>query len=266
MAVEGNPKEEQKQEKQLFYFGMEINNSPYTGLSNDTQAVGLLITSVSQLCEKIKIKCEFVSNSFSKMLGDIQLDKLDALVIVRQLILPKTDKLKLTIPLCKIQPVFIHSTDFSKSINIEDLAGTTIGVKEGSRLHFYLIQKYRPEVIIKPYSLLESGLFDLLTNRIDRLATDKAFASTHLAKMFFAEKRYIATSLSTKNNEKEDKDKDKDKDKNNSNKMLNILNDVSFLSTQMTLALRDDDIQLYEKLTRAIQARGQVPYCSDLLP
>ena len=251
IAVEGNQKEEQKQDKELFSFGMEINHMPYTGLDNDTKAVGLLITSISKLCKKIQIKCEFVSDNFIKMLRDIHLDKLDALVIVDQLILPKTDKLQLTIPLCKIEPVFIHSSGVSKSIKVEDLAGTTIGVKEGSRLHFYLIEKYTPDVIIKPYSLQQSGLFDLLTQRIDRLATYKALASANLAKMSFAKESYISTSLSTKDN---------------SNKESNRLNEERFLSTQMTLALRDDDRQLYEKLTQAIQARGQMPYCSDLLP
>jgi len=260
IAVEGNPKEGQKQEQELFYFGMEINHMPYMGLGNNTKAVGLLITSISELCKKINIKCEFISDNFSKMLRDIRLDKLDALVIVDQLVLPKTDKLQFTIPLCKVQPVFIHSSDLSSSLNIEDLSGTTIGVKEGTRLHFYLIQKYSTEVIIKPYSLLESGLFDLLTHRIDRLATDKAFASAHLANMFFAEKRYIITSFGAKGNGNEGESI------YNSNKAFDFLVREYFFSTQMTLALRDDDIQLYEKLTRAIQARGRTPYCSDLLP
>ncbi len=251
LANEGrNINEEQKQEqgKEQFYIGLEINRMPYVGLGHDTEITGLLTTSARQLCKTIKIKCNFISDSFSNMLRDIQLDKLGALLIVDQLVLPKTDKLKLTLPLCKMQPVFIHSSDLDSNIKVENLAETTIGVKKGSRLHFYLIENYTPHVTIKPYSLLQNGLFDLLTDRIDRLATDKAFASANLAKATFA-KRYTTTSLSSENNKEPD-----------------FFNKEDFLLTQMTLALGEDNTRLYEKLNQAIRARGQTPYCSDLLP
>jgi hypothetical protein len=72
-----------------------------------------------------------------------------------------------------------------------------------------------------------------------------------LAKTPFFE-HYVTTSLSTKKNENKDE--------------VHFLSRESFLSTQMTLALREDDLDLYEKLTHAIRAKGKRPYCSDLLP
>jgi ABC-type amino acid transport substrate-binding protein len=250
-------KESNTDEQQL-YIGIEINNSPYISLDSNAQATGLLIKYVRQLCKTISVKCKFVTGNFASMLKAIHLYKLDILLISEQLVLPKTDKLKLTAPLCKIQPVFIHSSDLSNSIEKQDLTETTIGVQEGSRLHFQLIETYAPQVTIKPYSLLESGLFDLLTHRIERLATDKAFASAHLEKTTFAT-HYITTPFSIKNGGGESKG-------NISNKELDFLSRYNFFSTQMTLAVRKDDQHIYEKLTLAIQNKGQTPYCSNLLP
>ena len=244
-AEEKNTNEEQK--SKVFYIGVETNRMPYIGLTHDKEIIGLLITSVHQLCKKIKIQCEFVSSNFFSILEDIKLNRLDGLLIVDQLVFPKTDKLKLTTPLCTIQPVFIHSSDLDGSIKAKDLTGKIIGVKEGSRLHFYLIEKYDHYATIKPYSLLQNGLFDLFTQHIDLLATDKAFASVNLAKATFA-KHYTITSLRKKNNTTSDFFSKKD-----------------FVLTQMTLALGEENTGLYNKLDQAIRARGKTPYCSDLL-
>jgi ABC-type amino acid transport substrate-binding protein len=255
IAVENDKKE--GQQLQQFYIGIEINRMPYSSVDANGKAIGLLTTSISQLCKAIQVKCDFVIGHFDQMLKDIHFQKITALVVLDQLILPKTDKLQLTPPLCTLQPVFIHWSYLTRSTKASKLAGTTIGVQEGSPLHFYLLEKYADKTLIKPYSLLQSGMFDLLTKRIDRLATDKAFASANLKHTTFA-KKYITTLLSSENIDEEDEDKDI--------KEPNFLDSDIFLTTQMTLAFRKDDLFLYKKLNQAIRERGQTPYCSDLLP
>ncbi len=256
-AQQLEPKEEQQREEQL-YIGIETNRLPYISLDEKGQAIGLLVVAIREVCESIKIKCEFIAGDFSKMLKDIQLQKLGGLLITDKLVLEKTDKLKLTIPLCKTQPVFIHAASLSTSIEVKDLAETTIGVQEGSPLHISLLEKYAPQVLIRPYSLLENGLFDLLTQRIDRLATNKAFATANLVNTTFA-KQYVITPIETASDEQQ-------QEEDSNNKESEALDTKYFLSTQMTLALREDDMDFYKKLIDAIRAKGKIPYCSDLLP
>ena len=237
VLAQENPTEK----KQQIYIGIEENRMPYVGLDDKQQAHGILVTAITHLCETINAECKFILGEFEQILQDVQTYKLNTLVVIDTFILPKIDKLKLTPPLCKIQPVFIHKRDENSSTKSEDFKGTTIGVREGSLLHLYLLEKYNHYARIKAFPLLESGIFDLDSGRIDSLVTDQTFFSKKLQETPLG-KGYSATPL-------------------------NILpaDKVTLPATSMRLALREQDVELYESLTKAIQANGQAPYCIELL-
>ncbi len=231
----------QTKERQQLYIGIEKNRLPYTGLNDLKQPHGILVAAVNRLCETINADCEFVVGEFNQLLQDVKIYKLHALIIIDTFILPDIDKLKLTPPLCKTQPVFIQKPNENNRTKPEDFKGTTIGVREGSLLHLYLLDEFSSHARIKPYPLLESGIFDLVTGRIDTLSTDQAFFSERLQKTPLG-KEYAATPLDMTQPDGE-----------------------ALPATSMRFALREQDTELYETLTKAIQTNGQPSYCVDIL-
>lgn len=235
-SAQENPTEK----KQHLYIGIEENRMPYVDKNDERQAEGILVAEITRLCATINAECEFIAGEFNQLLQALQTYKLHTLLVIDTFILPTTDKLKLTPPLCKIQPVFIHKQDENSSTKAEKLKGTTIGVRQGSLLHLYLLEKYNHKARIKAFPLLESGIFDLDSGRIDSLSADQVFFSERLQKTSLG-KGYSATPL----------------------KIL-ASDNATLPATSMRLALREQNVELYESLTKAIKANGQPPYCSDL--
>jgi len=235
--VQENPVEK----KQALYIGIEKNRMPYVGLADTQQAYGILVTEMTRLCEIINAECTFIVGEFNQILENVQTYKLHGLLVIDTFILPKIDTLKLTPPLCKVQPVIIHKQDGKSRTKPEDFKGTTIGVRNGSLLHLYLLEKYGHYARIQAFPLLESAIFDLETGRIDSLFADQVFFSERLQKTPLG-KGYSVTPLNI------------------------LLTDNAILpETSMRLALREQDAELYESLTKAIQENGQAPYCTELL-
>lgn len=246
---------ENKIKKNRLYIGVEKNHLPYAGLDKNKQASGILTDSLREVCDRIEVECKFITGDFNQLIEDLQFYKLNAVIVVDQIIFQKADKLILTKAFCKTQPVFIYSSHLPKDIKDSTLIGTTIGVQEGSLLHFDLIENYKRDVIIKPYHSIQAGLFDLLTQRIDKLATDKTFFISHLQTTSFS--RYYATTPLSSNKIK--------KTASNHDKEVNSDKNI-FRPTQMTLVLREEDTLLYKKINSAIQVKEKIPYCSDLFP
>ncbi|CAA6828340.1 MAG: L-arginine-binding protein [uncultured Thiotrichaceae bacterium] len=235
-----NVQADEKAQKKL-YFGIENNRIPYSNLDDKQQPYGALIDATRHICKNIKAECEFVPGDFDQLMQDVQTYKLQGLIVIDTFLLPETDRLKLTPALCKIQPVFIQKRQGKHRSQKEDFKNTTIGVLEGSLLHFYLLDEYSNHSRIKSYPLLESGVFDLFSGRITALFTDQAFFTERVKKTLFGneEKEFSMIAMKTTK--------------------------ITLPDTSMRLALREQDNELYEELTKVIQAQGKTPACIDLL-
>ncbi|MEB4591305.1 transporter substrate-binding domain-containing protein [Candidatus Thiothrix sp. Deng01] len=221
------------------FIGIEKNRAPYTYLDKQQQATGILITAVNAVCKKIKATCEFAANDFDTLLQNVQTQQLHGLVVIDALVLPDTDHIKLSPPLCKITPVFIQAEASQHRSKQEDFAHTTIGVQESSLLYLYLLDDYSSIARLKPYPLLESGVFDLVYGRIDAIFTDAAYFRARVENTPFghadADLRLVETPA----------------------------DGVELPPTTMRLAVREQDTELLSQLEKAIPA--DPPACADLL-
>ncbi len=231
---------EKKVEKKQLYIGVETHRIPYSYVNDEQQVRGILVEAATQLCERINAQCTFVTNHFSSLLQQLATQQLHAVINIDTVLLPKIDKLRVSAPLCRIIPVFIQQKSSNKKVP-DDFKNTTIGVLEGSLLHFYLLDHYSSLARLKAYPVLESGVFDLISGRIDALYADEAFFQQRVATTSLV--RDITPPLLIAEQDEQA-----------------VLAPIS-----MALALRENDNELFSTIEKALSDKNQPPDCASLL-
>lgn len=231
------------QGEEFLYFGITDNHRPHVYLNNQEKPSGTLIKTIQTLCESLDKTCSFSVGSLFGHLEALQSGQINGLLVTDSVLIPAVDEIIFTPPLCNISPVFIYNVKNGKPAfkSVDDIKKVTIGVHINSSFHLYLLDEYYSHSRIKPYSLLESGLFDLASRRIDAL----------LAEQSFFESRVATTTLVSKK-------------KSNYFEMI-AAEKIKLPFKTMSLALRAKDTALHETLTKAINALGPTKNCVDLV-
>lgn len=224
------------------FIGIEKNRRPYTYLDEEQNPKGILLDAFLPLCKTIGVQCNFVAGDVYSLLDGIKNYELHGFIAIDSFFIPDVDKIKLTPPICKLKPVFIQRASEPARQKPEDFKKTTIGVLEGSLLHFYLLDEYSSFSRLRPYTLLENGVFDLVSGRIDALFADDAFFKEQVLKTSLGQEgskhQLVAFDLSA----------------------------PKLPTTSMRIAIRERDSELLGKLGKALlqQTKGPTPECADL--
>lgn len=231
------------QAKESLYFGIMDNHRPHVYLDAAEQPSGSLIKTIKTLCDGFDADCNFSAGSFFNHLEELQSGQLNALLITDSVLLPNIDEIIFTPPLCKISPAFIYKVKQGKPAfkSIDDIKNVTIGVHIDSSFHLYLLDEYYSHSRIKPYSLIESGVFDLANDRIDALLAEQAFFDAQVATttLISKKKNYYLDTLSAEK--------------------------IKLPFKTMSLALRAKDTALHETLSKAINSLGPTINCVELV-
>ena len=226
-------------EKAPLHIGIPTSRRPYAYLDAKKQPAGILVDMMQRICEQMQASCSFDAGNPEQLLMDLQAVKLNAVLIVDAFIVPEVDKIKLTPPLCKPTPQFIQKADAPIRSKPEDFRGATLAVQEGSIFHIYLLDEYSGQTRLKPYLFMENAVFDLVFGRLDTLFADEAFIRSRITDTALQDYvRFTTTDLKA----------------------------PEFPATAMTLALREQDSELFRNLEAALQALSSGQPCKQLLP
>lgn len=220
--------------------GMEKNRAPYTYLDKQQQAQGILVEAITELCKKIPMTCTFSVDHFDTLVGKMHTYQLQGFVVIDTFIYPELDNLKLTAPLCTLQPVLVQLAAEKPRLTPDDFKNTTIGVRAGSLLHLYLLDQYSSVARIRTYQLSEEGIFDLTSKRINALFVDDAFFNQQVKNTVLGTTDSAAQLVSYP------------------------VTDVELPPTNMRLALRGNDTTLLNTFNKILQDKSP-PNCADLL-
>lgn len=224
------------------YIGVPESRYPYSYQDESSNNIGILIDRITNICNQSNLRCNFTSGNFHENLGRLHRFKVDAILLIDSVILPDIDQIKLTSPLCQHNPIFVKKVRLSlqKVLTNEDLKNTTIGVPKDSLFHLYALDNYYSFASIRPYEVLESGVFDIHSGRIDILFAEETFYNARIGKTPLAHRhsRFWLKKLQS--------------------------DAVKLPGTLMTLAIRNDD-ELLDKINSAIDSKGTNSPCTDLL-
>jgi len=227
-----------------FSIGIEIKKSPYSYMKENGEISGILVERIKFLCKQSKMECHFVTDSMENLLSQLKTLKIQAVLVQDSFVMSEIDKIILSSPLCKISPTFIQRKTAPIKSTMEVFKGVIIGVKKNSVFHIYLLDNYNKFSDMKPYIQLESGIFDLLSKRIDVLFADDAFF----------DQRIFNTSLNSNKNPNQ-------LIRLNMEKLLK--SDPIFNET-MSLAFRKDN-EKYIDIFKILLDKSTPIFCVDLL-
>jgi len=183
-------KDDRPEPSQL-YIGITHNRLPYSLHAEKQAPTGLVVQQLTKICKQMNAQCHFVAARFNKLQQELQTFQLNAVLVLDDVPLMDTSTVTLTLspPLCDITPVFIQRYHTQPGKQLKHFENRIIGVLENSVFHHFIadLDQERFKLKFKLYPILESGIMDLITQRIDALLTDAAFyqervASTVLAK------------------------------------------------------------------------------------
>lgn len=222
------------------YIGFEKNRAPYAYLDEQQEPQGILIDSINELCTKLSAQCHFVADNFDTLIENLQIYQLNAVLVIDNFVSPPLDHLKLSDPLCSFQPAFIQKGTDKPRSKPEDFQGITIGIRDGSIMHLRLLEDYGSMAQIRPYPLLEAGILDLVSGRINVLFGEAAFFQA----------RVTNTPLGNPNNPD----------------YLHVspLKNLELPATSMTLAIRENDTTGFADINKLLKKRPLLT-CSELL-
>lgn len=225
------------------YVGVKKNAQPYSIIDSKGKATGILVDFFNKFCAHLGRDCEYDGGHFSDLLNGLNTDKIDALIVSTQVVLPEIDNVLLTPPICKLNPVFIQRSlarPYFKQI--ADMKNQRIAVQEGSPLHLYLIKNHLHIAHIKSYHILESAIFDLFTDRIDAIFVDEAFYQDRVYNTSLGDAQYDIQLIATQ------------------------IADISIPFHTMAVAFSKQQQALYEKAVQFISEPGKEKLnCAGLL-
>jgi ABC-type amino acid transport substrate-binding protein len=224
----------------ILYLGIEKNRKPFVFLDKQQKPQGILIERVTDICKKLEVQCHFIIDEFDQLLEQLQTNQLHGVVVIDRFIMPDFDDVKLTPPLCLSHPVFIQKNT-NKRITYEDFENSTIGVLEGSSFHVFLENKDCNLIHIRPYPILESAIFDLITGQIDAVFADEAFYKERVMKTPFGREHHPSRLIITQ------------------------INDITLFPHHMTLAIKSHNNDLFKKFDKAFKKIGVSQACSTLV-
>lgn len=237
MASAQTPIEEYSQ----LYLGIEDNRFPYTDLDQDRKPAGILLDYIDQLCEQIETDCEYVPIEFDRLLDDIKTFKLNGVIVIDSAQLTDNEQIKLISPLCQPTPVLIQRKNDSPFTKVEDVKKGTIGVLRGSSPHLHLLNYEKGDVTLKPYLVLESGVIDLVTGRIEALLADAAFFQARVGNTILGQTEENTRLIAAK------------------------ADMAGFPTSNITIAIQNNHVAQMTKLEDAMQKTGKPGQCIQLL-
>lgn len=240
-AAENNSKNK-AENQDIINIGVTANRKPFIYLNEDQSTEGILVQAIESICTEINARCLYTAKEFPNLLYDLQNSSIQLLLVIDDVVLPEIDQLILSEPLCRMQPSFIQaSNNESVTLQPEDYKTKTIGVRYGSIMHLDLLDNYSEFASLRPYGLLESGVFDLVSGRIDALYTEASFYHSRVK---------TAKLISNVTNEK-----------------LHGFNveDIKLPPTHMRLAADTSNTDLIKRINAAIKAAKLDQSCLELL-
>lgn len=153
--------------------GTEGAYPPFNYFDSNKELQGFDIEVGKALCERMKVKCEFVAQDWDGIIPALLASKYDAIVASMSMTPERRKIVDFTDKYYQTPAVFITSKDGKiTATSPEALKGMTIGAQSSTTHSTYLEDKYK-DSSIKLYGTQDEANADLASGRLDAILADK---------------------------------------------------------------------------------------------
>lgn len=181
--------------------GTEGYYPPFNFFDSSGAVKGFDIDIGNTLCERMKVKCDWVTTDWDGIIPALNSNKFDT--IIASMAITETRRKAVNFS----RPYYFNAARFvtSKELNLKagmpkDLKGKTIGTQSGTG-ESKLIDRYFPKSKVKRYPKLDDALLDLTTGRVDAVLASQFVLGDWLKKDEGAGFEFVGKSFVLDENE-----------------------------------------------------------------
>ncbi len=158
--------------------GIDPTFPPFEYKNPQGEIIGFDVEIGKSICEKIKMKCVFIENSFDGLIPALKARKFDAILSSLSINDERKKSIDFSSPLFTTPAYLITRKNTSLSSSAETLKGKRVGVQQGSVFETYANKHWRDYgVIIVPYASSDQIYADLAVGRLDATLDDASSAT-----------------------------------------------------------------------------------------
>jgi octopine/nopaline transport system substrate-binding protein len=157
--------------------GTEGDAPPYSMADTNGNVTGYDADIATAICSEMKVKCQFVVQSFSTLIPSLSTDRFDVIISGLGITEARKKQIDYSVPYGGVPQYYVVKKDspvaaLGSIAEIEKaLDGKTIGVVNGTTYAKY-VQKHLPKSEVKTYDATTQMLADLEAGRIDSAYSD----------------------------------------------------------------------------------------------
>lgn len=145
---------------------------PYSWVDAQGKLNGFEIELGDALCAEMKVKCEWVIQSWDGIIPALQEKKFDAIIASMSVTAERKQVVDFSDKYYNSPAEFVGRKDETIEISPDGLKGKTVGVQISTVHASYIEAKYKDIVTIKTYDTQENANLDLIAGRVDLLLAD----------------------------------------------------------------------------------------------
>lgn len=165
------------QESKNIIIATESSFKPFSYLDNTGKLVGFEIDLANALCQEMKATCDIQSQDWESLIPSLQAKKSDAIMAGMSITPERLQVVDFSDAYFDNKLVIVGKK--GDTVNLEGLAGKTVGVQQATLSGDYLAQ-HQPKATVKSYDKQDNVYLDLSAGRIDYMVSDFVPASDWL--------------------------------------------------------------------------------------
>lgn len=160
-------------------FGTEATYAPFEYYNENNQLVGFDIDIARQICEIKQLTCEFTNQAYDSLIPSLRTRRIDAAIAGIDITPDRAKQVDFT------HSYYDNAAEFfalkGKFNQIDELAGKTVGVQNGTTHQKFLMEKF-PQIKLVNYDSYQNAVLDLKSGRIAAIFSDSAVGDEWLEK------------------------------------------------------------------------------------
>jgi lysine/arginine/ornithine transport system substrate-binding protein len=160
-------------------FGVEATYPPFESKLPNGQLVGFDIDLGNAICAQMKVRCEWVENSFDGMIPALMAKKFDGILSSMTINEERKKQIDFSDKLFNTPVYLVVKKGSNLKATPESLKGKTVGVQQGSIFETYAKKYWAPKgVTVTTYQTSDLEYADLVAERLDGVVDDSVVLET----------------------------------------------------------------------------------------